>query len=102
GLCSTYIYALSLHDALPISLPSSGASENPIKQSIDQSIQRLFFSFLLNAPHFFYYCFVTAPPLHRRVIVRARCEQGESERARDRSEEHTSELQSRENVVFRL
>src|SRR3712207_8110791 len=43
---------------------------------------------------------MTAPPTHHRALVRV--DIGHSPRADDRSEEHTSELQSRQYLVCRL
>src|SRR5436309_6046088 len=67
---TTAIYTLSLHDALPISIPSSASSGSSWRRRNERQRPR------------------------RRNLGRARrlC----------RSEEHTSELQSRENLVCRL
>src|SRR5436309_13672779 len=67
-------YTLSLHDALPIWLAPAGAGV--LRKRDDRR-----------------------PVGHR---ARARARRGVRRRGRPRSEEHTSELQSRENLVCRL
>src|SRR5207302_10659134 len=79
---TSQIYILSLHDALPISIqPRSLAPASPRR--------------------------LAAPPHRphwrlRRALRLARPVRRRSKAARRRSEEHTSELQSRENLVCRL
>src|SRR5690606_40029979 len=86
---STEIYTLSLHDALPIcasrrrprssrSRPSSSATRSTTR---DRTTRASAFSFCIRSAA----CFLATSP---------RCSW--------RSEEHTSELQSRENLVCRL
>src|SRR3712207_9537470 len=77
---TTEIYTLSLHDALPISR-MIGASQRGVNERQKR-------------PH------VTSrhPPIYRS----ARRGQHPPERPRARSEEHTSELQSRQYLVCRL
>src|SRR5690606_40125875 len=85
------IYTLSLHDALPISrVRPSGRGSAPDRPRTDRA---------------------RCPGRPRRArrsgrrsgSARAPLRRGgEPGRARDRSEEHTSELQSRENLVCRL
>src|SRR5690606_41977558 len=70
---STEIYTLSLHDALPI---YSGSSLLIAYRMMDGSV---------------------IPALIRTIVPT-----GSRRSARTRSEEHTSELQSRENLVCRL
>src|SRR5690606_39517709 len=75
-MVSTEIHPLSLHDALPISLNNFG-------------VQELLNTFVNIAPH----------PVSRHSHER---EIRPNEKTFSRSEEHTSELQSRENLVCRL
>src|SRR5436309_9395853 len=85
------IYAFSLHDALPISMPGFFHSWN-------LSARRVF-SFS-GEP----FCMPSAA-YYREEAKRARAAAMAAARARlasSRSEEHTSELQSRENIVCRL
>src|SRR5690606_41790503 len=77
------IYPLSLHDALPISRPSKACASPLRKHSLFLSVWR-------RRPGSCVGAFSERLPLE----VRGGC--------RDRSEEHTSELQSRENLVCRL
>src|SRR5690606_42010471 len=98
---TTYIYTLSLHDALPIFLPSkgnglvttatvkipnsraisatTGAAPVPVPPPIPAAIN------IISAPWIVFLMFSRSSSAERR-----------------RSEEHTSELQSRENLVCRL
>src|SRR5690606_40496699 len=84
---TTEIYTLSLHDALPISLPSFCNNlnccwieqDNKISSSLKPILSSLDISSFSNKGNFFV-----------------------SPKASIRSEEHTSELQSRENLVCRL
>src|SRR5690606_41575263 len=81
----TLIYPLSLHDALPIYRPGE-RQEDPVGGGL-QPLQ-------------------AAAPQGQEGRGRTRQEQHPAGRAdglrQDRSEEHTSELQSRENLVCRL
>src|SRR5438270_13787260 len=70
----TDISTLSLHDALPIS------------DRLDRRLRGL----------------RGERALLRELLLCDRCEQHSDERRRDRSEEHTSELQSQSNLVCRL
>src|SRR5207302_10822319 len=72
------IYTLSLHDALPILAPSAGSFPATRRPKIATHTARKT---------------VSVMAMTRRRMLRARC---------IRSEEHTSELQSRENLVCRL
>src|SRR5258707_7452383 len=77
---TTEIYTLSLHDALPISACRSGWSRQNIRES-------------------------GIPRSHRTGTpsrASARCACSPSALRRERSEEHTSELQSRQYLVCRL
>src|SRR3712207_8172114 len=82
---TTKIFTLSLHDALPISPPSSGAAARPSGSG-------------------------SAPPARGRTPGRPVCAPPATSRPhplraprrRPRSEEHTSELQSRQYLVCRL
>src|SRR5690606_40919841 len=80
----TSIYTLSLHDALPISLVGVGVLEPWV--GADELEERL--QVALEAHALLQCLHLAAQPLD---FVQA-----------DRSEEHTSELQSRENLVCRL
>src|SRR5438093_6282326 len=78
-----YIYTLSLHDALPISRPStfsSGTSTSSILKKPVLPARMPHFSFIGPLEN----------PFHERSTMNAR------------SEEHTSELQSLTNLVCRL
>src|SRR5690606_40909768 len=75
------IYALSLHDALPISRSRLGDRERP---------------------HGLRPRGAELPPQGPLPDADAERAAGRSRRPRGRSEEHTSELQSRENLVCRL
>src|SRR5436309_9923692 len=76
---TTEIYTLSLHDALPIFDPSREGGDKRQARRAYQEIQR------------------------RRELQPAQESQAVDARDQDlRSEEHTSELQSRENLVCRL
>src|SRR2546430_17093319 len=76
---TTEIYTLSLHDALPISAGTCDGSET-----------RIFHRHI--ARHLFH-------PL----LIRMTCDSGQAyPPAQERSEEHTSELQSQSNLVCRL
>src|SRR5690606_41891219 len=78
---TTLIYTLSLHDALPICNPDA---EAPALQNVYRDIQRTLCHEVRDDAHW-HAC--------TRVVYVPRCQ---------RSEEHTSELQSRENLVCRL
>src|SRR5690606_41319087 len=81
------LYTLSLHDALPISLHCSHALAHHPDHQAARAGRELF---------------AGGDGVHRDHAVgdlEARRRRGRSER---RSEEHTSELQSRENLVCRL
>src|SRR5690606_42045093 len=91
---TTWIYTLSLHDALPI-LEKNGARHlgnvpNPgsLARGIDDRQIGDEFADALRQP--------AAVDLSREIDV------GKQDIHRLRSEEHTSELQSRENLVCRL
>src|SRR5690606_40198362 len=82
------IYTLSLHDALPIWLPASDAGREAqqiarlralaVEAELDPEFSEKFIRFVIDE------------------VIRHHRQQAE------RSEEHTSELQSRENLVCRL
>src|SRR5688572_32125793 len=78
---STEIYTLSLHDALPI-YPRRGVA--PLQQYRDGGFRR-----------------GAAKRLHQLGVV-GRLEGKPAQRVAQRSEEHTSELQSQSNLVCRL
>src|SRR5690606_39309780 len=93
--------SLSLHDALPICqwrAQQASTSDNTAPhftsedrcRQINQRVISGQYSTMQDTP-------VTAP--HRS---QGRAYGGQSQQQRDRSEEHTSELQSRENLVCRL
>src|SRR5207302_9546117 len=81
---TTETYTLSLHDALPISPTSTSLGPTTRPNSVSSTVTR-----------------GRTTPLGQ-TCSRARSEEGEASRACLRSEEHTSELQSRENLVCRL
>src|SRR3712207_8838040 len=76
---TTEIYTLSLHDALPISAPGTRPSRRPPKRRRRSS---------------------SAPA--RSIPRCSRCRCASKWRTGTRSEEHTSELQSRQYLVCRL
>src|SRR5690606_40577794 len=81
-------YTPSLHDALPISrrrLPPPAGSGQPY----------------LSIDSYFLLCSAVTPAANRRHYCADECRRG-WRLQRGRSEEHTSELQSRENLVCRL
>src|SRR5690606_40723809 len=80
---TTEIYTLSLHDALPISSISTPTGTSFPAPSCQSSSRTIFH----------------AEPTG---VASAMCCKACSSRPRPRSEEHTSELQSRENLVCRL
>src|SRR5690606_40764618 len=79
---TTEIYTLSLHDALPISPAEPGASSRSPHERATCSANRWTTS---NSTRSTPWCLIPRAPEPKR-----------------RSEEHTSELQSRENLVCRL
>src|SRR5690606_40916236 len=83
---TTQIYTLSLHDALPIFSPE------PYHVACDHSYEHDQENTCSNNPNQDHY-------LHQRANANAKAV--DSDRV-IRSEEHTSELQSRENLVCRL
>src|SRR5690606_39849253 len=91
----TELYTLSLHDALPIS-PASPVASGPVASGSDTSPR----PGATSAPT------CTVSPVAPVSPVASPCSRaGVSPAAmslRPRSEEHTSELQSRENLVCRL
>src|SRR5690606_41328760 len=84
------IYTLSLHDALPISRTTAGAADNA-SDKLSAAAVTVFFHVRTNA----------VPPLHLPMYVPLISSRS-LQQAAPRSEEHTSELQSRENLVCRL
>src|SRR5690606_41747612 len=93
---STEIYTLSLHDALPI-FKEIGINNNESLKSLD---------FLNATNEIITRVRIEHNPFLSMCSVRAICEfisaGGEHYLSWNRSEEHTSELQSRENLVCRL
>src|SRR5699024_11472084 len=89
---STHTYVLSLHDALPISMPfwddvfKEVSKEYPEVATASEHIDALSASFVTRPER---YDVVVASNLFGDILS-------------DRSEEHTSELQSRFDVVCRL
>src|SRR5207237_9478164 len=94
---TSHFYSLSLHDALPISMTASALSKEPCNgTSPGQSINTTSFA-------------ERATPAGRLLAEAAICVTGRSASpaqiaasANNRSEEHTSELQSHLNLVCRL
>src|SRR5207302_11332933 len=93
---TTELYTLSLHDALPIS--TTGSSQDPASRASTRisvtrcSMSRAGRTSLRSAVDA---CGACSSPVVRSIRMRG-LEQA------PRSEEHTSELQSRENLVCRL
>src|SRR5690606_41161634 len=92
----TGYYTLSLHDALPILDTMSAWPEAIISSATSGMLMR--FEAITGMPTSFFTCAVASTNAARGTEVtmvgtRASCQ---------RSEEHTSELQSRENLVCRL
>src|SRR5690606_41931526 len=79
----TLLYPLSLHDALPILIEKADEQETGQREDDPEHDGRC-----VRAAH----CFGAGSHLHPDL----------AQRADHRSEEHTSELQSRENLVCRL
>src|SRR5690606_42026908 len=99
---TTAIYTLSLHDALPIfSAAWSSISRIEIKGMVVGSvlIQRKSAAAAAAAPSI-YLRIASTTPQNAGFAKRRRA--GRQGSAASRSEEHTSELQSRENLVCRL
>src|SRR5690606_39948183 len=87
------IYTLSLHDALPIFLSLSRSSIlalEPISNSRSDVLQ------IISVPDPF------SGAVSRSPVASAPSKISIPQSSRSRSEEHTSELQSRENLVCRL
>src|SRR5690606_42045549 len=82
----TSISTLSLHDALPISSEQIGVVDG-VSDFVPEDLHAPFFGAAFGLEH-----------LRLFELRQARVGQVEG----DRSEEHTSELQSRENIVCRL
>src|SRR5690606_40051460 len=82
----TEIYTLSLHDALPIYKPAQKTNKitNSRFISASQSVKIFFF--------------VSYKTVKKNLLL----QKNALKRVCERSEEHTSELQSRENLVCRL
>src|SRR5690606_42131576 len=93
----TVIYTLSLHDALPISADVPAARARV--RAPDHGARRV-----LAGHHRLHPGHEEPPPGSRRVQAHLppRCAARLREGLQRRSEEHTSELQSRENLVCRL
>src|SRR5690606_40861111 len=91
------LYTLSLHDALPISLKMPFFSTLPVHGKIDIEPS---LSALVNGARFT--ATGQALPFAEDRSSTLTLDIGTSDLLRYRSEEHTSELQSRENLVCRL
>src|SRR5690606_39789344 len=95
------IYTLSLHDALPILLDEAGVIGHSILQ-IRDALNRGTADRLIIIP---YNNFVTSPIIMSKYIYQELgipYFENHNPNHVPRSEEHTSELQSRENLVCRL
>src|SRR5436305_7886515 len=97
-MATTPIYTLSLHDALPIYAARFGAAVDPgmIGALLDQDIAGLEVDFGVIEKH------VDLTLHDDGVIDRQRAVHQRVPRRHARSEEHTSELQSRPHLVCRL
>src|SRR5690606_42093517 len=82
ALASTEIYTLSLHDALPISLER----QRELEAARQDRVRRR----------------AAGRTPHQQFAARESLDEHRCGGQRPRSEEHTSELQSRENLVCRL
>src|SRR5690606_41422923 len=97
----TYIYTLSLHDALPIFVLRWSETERNDKMDIP-GVKKIFLGSddiegtiddMLSCKR------IVSSSLHGLILADAYGIPNASARIRPRSEEHTSELQSRENIV---
>src|SRR5207302_10431229 len=93
GAVPTVFYTLSLHDALPIFL-----AEGVVRAGAEVSVQEVGLVRIVSTP---------AEEEHLQIALGGVVEEGARQRLQGqsgdvRSEEHTSELQSRENLVCRL
>src|SRR3712207_8954029 len=86
---TTEIYTLSLHDALPISVSAPAANSPPASAPESQHLAEIETTNTVNVAK-------------AARMVRAIEEAPGQENAAARSEEHTSELQSRQYLVCRL
>src|SRR5690606_42006573 len=102
GTAPPGICALSLHDALPISLLATVAivvGAGMGMQAVDEQNQTLY----NRPPQVVNTVLPDAASVARgAALVEAHCAGWDGSAALTRSEEHTSELQSRENLVCRL
>src|SRR5690606_41794668 len=92
---STSIYTLSLHDALPIFFGTKGLNA---KQRAQYAKEGRFVGQRLQLPDGQEVSYLGMTPKGKLMVKRISDDQA----LRVRSEEHTSELQSRENLVCRL
>src|SRR5690606_40304110 len=93
---TTQIYTLSLHDALPIfEIDGDLFADNVLRLKINDSIPDLIELFIVTVVTDDFVQTFQVSPTHRSGL-------GQENYVIKRSEEHTSELQSRENLVCRL
>src|SRR5206468_10905078 len=90
---TTYIYTLSLHDALPISSLNFSFRTCVARSTLAQRYSTCW----MPSPNLARYFAMAPVPPGSRVVRMSRDIPGHS-----RSEEHTSELQSRSDLVCRL
>src|SRR5690606_40434918 len=99
-LASSLIFTLSLHDALPILEDYHICIDHERYRHASFSFRTLFWGYMAGCGKAFFYIFL---PITAIVFFldQSYLKPGES-KWELRSEEHTSELQSRENLVCRL
>src|SRR5699024_12443655 len=94
---TSHIYSLSLHDALPISQPLQGSNKQlrPLEPFAEWVCTDFVHTYIAKRP---------SSPIYRVTDPRigGQAQAGQELQFPDRSEEHTSELQSRFDLVCRL
>src|SRR5690606_41194504 len=98
----THTYPLSLHDALPISGECARSARCPLGTNADRlSAVRERSGYLLQPFHLLPQARLDERTGRTGCLARSALVSGSHRSAACRSEEHTSELQSRENLVCR-
>src|SRR5690606_41063108 len=99
---TTYIYTLSLHEALPISTPAASVTSS----SSGYALPFIMLALLSTSPNLREHTITSAPRAAHSLAISKPMLRLEpvtiATLPSNRSEEHTSELQSRENLVCRL